>query len=107
MQVVHQCLDAMEDALEPERRLRGGNEVPAALAAYQHARRDRVERIAGEGRKRRAQKAGASHPVALALRDVSMRVAFALIRRFGSQRWITDHRVEPEAGTGGHTAQRR
>lgn len=98
---------AIEDALELARRLRDHDEVPRALAAYEHARRGRVERIAAEGRKRGAQKAGSSHPAALALRDVSLRVVFGLIRRFGSQKWITDHRVEFDTGTGAPAADGR
>jgi FAD-dependent urate hydroxylase len=98
---------AIEDALELARRLRDHDKIPQALADYEHARRDRVERIASEGRKRGAQKAGSSHPVALALRDMSLRVAFGLIRRFGSQKWITDHRVEFDTGTGAPAADGR
>lgn len=86
------CL-AVEDALELARQLRDHDQVPEALAAYEHARRDRVERIAAEGRRRGAKKAGSSHPIALAMRDASMRTAFAMIRRFGSQKWIIDHRI--------------
>lgn len=84
---------ALEDALELARQLREHDDAPAALTAYERARRDRVERIAAVGRRRGAQKAGSSHPLALAMRDTSMRVAFAMIRRFGSQRWITDYRT--------------
>ncbi|NNH68830.1 NAD(P)-binding protein [Nocardia uniformis] len=87
---------AFEDALELARGLRDTDKVPTALAAYENARRDRVERIVAVGRKRGAQKAGSSNPAALKLRDLSMRVAFSLIRRFGSQRWITEYRVEFE-----------
>lgn len=85
---------AFEDALELAHQLRENDEATAALAAYESARRDRVERIAAIGRRRGAQKAGSSHPIALAIRDGSMRVAFAMIRRFGSQRWITDYRTD-------------
>ena len=84
---------AMEDGLELARQLRARNGAPAALWAYEEARRERVERIAAVGRRRGSQKAGSSHPVALALRDTSMRMAFAMIRRFGSQAWITEHRI--------------
>lgn len=90
------CL-AMEDALELARRLRDHDEVPAALAAYEHARRDRVERIAAVGRKRGARKAGSSHPAALMVRDALLRVGFFMARRSKSQQWITDHRVEFES----------
>ncbi|MFD2024850.1 FAD-dependent oxidoreductase [Promicromonospora aerolata] len=84
---------ALEDALELARQL-SRHDPAAALAAYESARRDRVERIAAVGRRRGTQKAGSSHPVALAVRDVSMRIAFTLIGRFGSQRWITDYRPD-------------
>lgn len=89
---------AMEDALELARQLRARQGVPAALSAYEDARRERVERIAAVGRRRGAQKAGSSHPVALALRDASMRMAFAMIGRFGSQAWITEHRISLTQG---------
>ncbi|APU18772.1 MULTISPECIES: FAD-dependent oxidoreductase [Actinoalloteichus] len=85
---------AFEDALELARQVRVHGGAPAALAAYERARRDRVERIAAVGRRRGAQKAGSAHPIALAIRDTSMRMAFAMIRRFGSQRWITDYRTD-------------
>ncbi|ASO18349.1 2-polyprenyl-6-methoxyphenol hydroxylase-like FAD-dependent oxidoreductase [Actinoalloteichus hoggarensis] len=85
---------AFEDAVELARQVRVHGGAPAALAAYERVRRDRVERIAAEGRRRGARKAGSAHPIALAIRDASMRLAFAMIRRFGSQRWITDYRTD-------------
>lgn len=98
------CL-ALEDALELARRLRDHDEAPEALAAYEHARRDRVERIAAVGRGRGAHKSGSSHPVAQTIRDASLRVAFFLARRFGSQKWITDHRVEFEDVVGSRSVR--
>ncbi|RNL86470.1 FAD-dependent oxidoreductase [Halostreptopolyspora alba] len=88
---------AAEDALVLARCLRDINDVPEALAAYEWERRDRVERIVAEGRKRGARKAGSANPAALLVRDMTLRVVFGLTARFGSQGWIHDHRVDFEA----------
>lgn len=91
---------AAEDGLVLARSLRDVADVPEALAVYEQTRRNRVERIAAEGRKRGSQKAGSSHPVALMVRDATMRVVFALIAHFGSQSWMHDYRVDFERRVG-------
>ncbi|MBB4930983.1 2-polyprenyl-6-methoxyphenol hydroxylase-like FAD-dependent oxidoreductase [Lipingzhangella halophila] len=88
---------AAEDALVLARCLRDIRTVPEALAAYEQERRDRVERIVAEGRRRGAQKAGSANPAALLLRDLTMRVVFELAARFGSHAWIHDYRVDFES----------
>lgn len=85
---------AAEDALVLAACLRDLPTVEEAFAAYEQGRRDRVERVAAEGRRRGNQKAGSAHPAALFLRDLVLRAVFAMIARFGSQAWMNDYRVD-------------
>ncbi|MFE9245958.1 FAD-dependent monooxygenase [Nocardiopsis sp. NPDC006938] len=85
---------AAEDALVLAACLRDLPSHEEAFAAYERLRRDRVERVAKEGRRRGNRKAGSSHPAALFARDLTLRVVFALIARFGGHSWINDHRVD-------------
>jgi 2-polyprenyl-6-methoxyphenol hydroxylase-like FAD-dependent oxidoreductase len=88
---------AMEDALVLARCLRDIPDVPAALAAYESERRDRVERIVAEGRRRGDQKTGSGHPVALWFRDLLLRTVFAIVSRSDGNAWIHDYRVDIDA----------
>ena len=85
---------AMEDALVLAACLRDLPTPEEAFAAYEQRRRDRVERIVAEGRRRGNQKIGSANPVALFARDLTLRMVFAMIARFGSQSWINDYRVD-------------
>lgn len=87
---------AVEDALVLAVCLRDAPDPVEAFATYERRRRDRVERIAAEGRRRGNQKAGPSHPVALWLRDTVLRAVFALSARFGGHAWLYDYRVDFE-----------
>jgi 2-polyprenyl-6-methoxyphenol hydroxylase-like FAD-dependent oxidoreductase len=87
---------AVEDALVLATCLRDLPDATRAFAAYEHRRRARVERIAAEGRRRGHQKVGSANPAALLIRDMTLRVVFALIARFGSQAWMNDYRVDFE-----------
>lgn len=95
---------AIEDALVLATSLRDHPNITEALTAYEHQRRQRVEAIAAEGRKRGNQKTGSSHPVALFIRDTTMRVVFALIARFGSQAWINEYRIDFDTPTSHSTS---
>lgn len=85
---------AAEDALVLAACLRDLPTPEKAFTAYELRRRDRVERIAAEGRRRGNQKTGSTNPVALFLRDLMLRVVFRMIARFASHAWINDHRVD-------------
>ena len=87
---------AAEDALVLASCLRDLPTAEEAFAAYEQHRRDRVERVAAEGRRRGNQKLGSSNPAALLMRDLTLRVVFAVIARFGSQAWMNDYRVDFE-----------
>jgi 2-polyprenyl-6-methoxyphenol hydroxylase-like FAD-dependent oxidoreductase len=87
---------AVEDALVLAICLRDLPTVEEAFAAYERRRRDRVERVVAEGRRRGNQKVGSAHPVALFTRDLTLRVVFALTARFGSQAWMNEHRIDFE-----------
>ncbi|RKS06991.1 2-polyprenyl-6-methoxyphenol hydroxylase-like FAD-dependent oxidoreductase [Nocardiopsis sp. Huas11] len=88
---------AIEDALVLARCLRDIPAVPDALAEYEAQRRDRVEKIAAEGRRRSNQKIGSDHPVALVMRDLMLRAVFAIISRFDGTSWIHGYRVDIDA----------
>ncbi|WP_017587091.1 FAD-dependent monooxygenase [Nocardiopsis ganjiahuensis] len=85
---------ASEDALVLAACLRDLPTPEEAFTAYERRRRERVERIAAEGRRRGNQKTGSAHPAALLMRDLTLRVVFAMIARFGSHAWINDYRVD-------------
>ena len=87
---------ALEDALVLAVCLRDAPDPVEAFTTYERRRRDRVERIAAEGRRRGGRKAGPSHPAALWLRDTFLRVVFALSARFGGHTWLYDYRVDFE-----------
>lgn len=87
---------AAEDALVLATCLRDLPTVEEAFAVYEQRRRDRVERVAAEGRRRGNQKSGSAHPAALFMRDLTLRVVFAMIARFGNQAWMNDYRVDFE-----------
>ncbi|WP_017600434.1 FAD-dependent monooxygenase [Nocardiopsis lucentensis] len=85
---------AAEDALVLAKCLRDVDGLPEALGGYESLRRDRVERIAAEGRKQGSRKGGSPNPVALAVRDLVLRVVFAIAGRSGGRGWMHDYRVD-------------
>ncbi|GAA1464392.1 FAD-dependent monooxygenase [Nocardiopsis exhalans] len=85
---------SVEDALVLAACLRDLPTPEEAFTAYEQRRRDRVERIAAEGRRRGDQKAAPASPAALFLRDLMLRVVFRMVARFGSHSWINDYRVD-------------
>jgi FAD-dependent urate hydroxylase len=84
---------AIEDAVVLGRCLaEHGDNVPAALSAYERARRGRVEKVVAAGRRNGSGKAAG--PIGAALRDVMLPLVMkALYRRGNPQAWILDHRV--------------
>ena len=84
---------AIEDAVVLGRSLaEHGDDVPAALAAYERTRRGRVEKVVAAGRRNGSGKAAG--PIGAALRDAMLPLVMkALYRRGNPQAWILDHRV--------------
>ena len=85
---------ALEDAVVLAGALRD-HEPSAAFAAYEAARRPRVERVVRAG----ARTSSAKIPGRLgtAVRDAGMRIAFRWFVTDRSTAWMTDHRVELDA----------
>ncbi|GAB4065662.1 FAD-dependent monooxygenase [Angustibacter speluncae] len=86
---------ALEDAVVLAGALRGADRPAAAFAAYEAARRPRVERVVRAG----ARTSSAKIPgrVGTAVRDAGMRVAFRWFVTERSTAWTTDHRVSLDA----------
>ncbi len=87
---------AMEDGVVLALCLRDGAGVPSALAAYEEARRTRVERIVAAG----ARSSSAKTPPALLrpLSDAALRFVFRFAVTDRSTAWMYDHRIEWAAG---------
>jgi 2-polyprenyl-6-methoxyphenol hydroxylase-like FAD-dependent oxidoreductase len=83
---------AMEDALMLASCLRDLPEPQQALTRYEALRRPRAERIVAVGRRRGTYKALKS-PVAVALRDLVMPLAFRLFATERSMAWIYDYTI--------------
>lgn len=82
---------AVEDAVELAGALAAHGTVPEALAAYEHARRPRVERVVAVGA--RSSSVKTPGPVGRLLRDTALRVAFRWFVTDRSTAWMTDYRV--------------
>jgi len=80
---------AMEDAVTLGKCLAAGGD---ALARYESARRDRVQRVVAAGRRSGSGKAAG--PVGAAIRDAITPLVMRMLYRKGNpQAWILDHRV--------------
>lgn len=93
---------AAESAVQLARCLRDLPTVPAAFAAYERLRRDRVERIIAAGKRTSSEKAAG--PVARVLRDAIMPVTVKLLAKPEKVAWQNDYRIDwaapvAEAGT--------
>jgi FAD-dependent urate hydroxylase len=84
---------AIEDAVVLGRSLaEHADDVPAALAAYERARRTRVEKVVAVGRRNGSGKTAG--PVGAALRDAMLPLVMKAVYRKGNpQSWILDHQV--------------
>ena len=91
---------AIEDALVLARSLRDAADISSAFAAYEHDRRDRVERVVAQGKRNGDQKAPG--PMARLLRDyVILPVGLRFAERLAdSQRWMFDHHIEWDLKSG-------
>ncbi|MFD3684018.1 FAD-dependent oxidoreductase [Nocardiopsis sp. NPDC058631] len=84
---------ALEDALVLAMCLRDVPDPAAALRTYERLRRDRVERVVAEGRRRGASKL-ATNRVQVLLRDLFLPVVFRVISRFDQHAWVFEHRID-------------
>ncbi len=83
---------AIEDAVTLGRCLGSGDDIPAALAAYESARRARVQKVVAYGRRSGSSKTAG--PVGAAIRDAMTPPLMRLMFRNGNpQAWILDYRA--------------
>ncbi len=83
---------AIEDTVTLGRCVAGGGDVPGALAAYERARRARVEKVVAFGRRNGSGKTAG--PVGAWLRDAITPPLMRMLYRKGDPAsWILDHRV--------------
>ncbi|MEU4422606.1 NAD(P)/FAD-dependent oxidoreductase [Actinoplanes sp. NPDC024001] len=83
---------ALEDAVVLGHCLLAQPELPAALAAYESARRPRVEKVVAYGR--RSSNTKVLGPVGAAVRDAVLPVIMRRLHRRGDpQAWILEHRL--------------
>jgi FAD-dependent urate hydroxylase len=83
---------AIEDAVILGRCLGATTDVPAALSAYESARRARVEKVVAYGRRNGSAKAAG--PVGSAIRDAMTPPLMKFLYRKGNpQSWILDYKV--------------
>ena len=83
---------AAEDGVVLAQCLRDLPSVPEALAAYEHRRRARVERIVAQG----ARTSSAKTPgrIGRVVRDLALPVVFKLLVTDRSMAWIYDHHID-------------
>lgn len=86
---------AAEDGVMLAKALRDLPSIPAALNAYEAARRGRVEKIVAYGA--RGSSAKAPSGFGRVMRDLAMRMVFKLFVTERSTAWIYDHRVAWES----------
>ena len=90
----HGASMAAEDGVILAKARRDAGSIPAALAAYEAARRDRVEKIVAWGA--RSSSAKVPGTFGRVLRDAFLRLAFRYFITDRSLAWQFDHRVEWE-----------
>ncbi|MFC9839943.1 FAD-dependent oxidoreductase [Rhodococcus sp. NPDC127530] len=83
---------AIEDAVVLARCLRDNRDTAVALAAYETARRPRVERIVAQGKRNGSGKAPG--PVGRVIRDLTLPTVMRMVGRSDSLRWMYDYRIE-------------
>jgi len=82
---------AIEDALVLAKALRDAPDVATAFTAYELQRRDRVERIVAEAKKRSAEKMPG--PVGRIIRDAVLPLVFARRAKSGGDDWVLTHEI--------------
>jgi 2-polyprenyl-6-methoxyphenol hydroxylase-like FAD-dependent oxidoreductase len=88
---------ALEDAVVLAQSLRDHADVPAAFAAYERARRVRVEKIVAAGARSSSSKIPG--PVGRRLQELMLRFAFRYMITDRSTAWMNDHRIRWEDRT--------
>jgi 2-polyprenyl-6-methoxyphenol hydroxylase-like FAD-dependent oxidoreductase len=83
---------ALEDAVVLAQTLRDHAEVPAAFAAYETARRERVERIVAAGARSSSSKIPG--PVGRRFQELMLRFVFRYVITDRSTAWINGHRIQ-------------
>jgi FAD-dependent urate hydroxylase len=86
---------AAEDAVVLAKCLRDLPDIPRALAAYEEARRSRVERIVAQGA--RTGSAKTPGPVGRVVRDLALPLVFRFLVTERSVAWIYDHHIDWES----------
>jgi FAD-dependent urate hydroxylase len=84
---------AFEDAVVLARCLRDVSDIPAAFAAYERLRRERVEKVVAQGRRTSGTKVAG--PVARVIRDVALPIIASRVARDdgASLAWLYDHHI--------------
>ena len=88
---------ALEDAVVLAQALRDHADVPAAFAAYEAARRERVEKIVAAGARSSSSKIPG--PVGRRIQELMLRFAFRYLITDRSTAWINNHRIRWEDRT--------
>jgi 2-polyprenyl-6-methoxyphenol hydroxylase-like FAD-dependent oxidoreductase len=88
---------ALEDAVVLAQALRDHADVPAAFAAYEAARRERVEKIVAAGARSSSSKIPG--PIGRRFQELMLRFAFRYLITDRSIAWISDHRTRSEDRT--------
>ena len=91
---------ALEDAVVLAQALRDHADVTAAFAAYEGARRKRVEKIVAAGKRSSSSKIPG--PIGRRLQELMMRFAFRYMITDRSIAWINDHRIRWQDSVGDH-----
>jgi 2-polyprenyl-6-methoxyphenol hydroxylase-like FAD-dependent oxidoreductase len=89
---------ALEDAVVLAQALRDHADVPAAFAAYEAARRERVEKIVATGARSSSSKIPG--PVGRRFQELMLRFAFRYLITDRSTAWINNHRIRWEDTVG-------
>jgi FAD-dependent urate hydroxylase len=89
---------AIEDGVTLARALRDGPSIAAAFASYEHARRERVERIVAWGARGSSSKTPG--PFGRVIRDLMLPLMFRFLITPKSLAWMYDYRVPSVRPTG-------
>ena len=89
---------ALEDAVVLAQALRDGSDVSAGLAAYEQARRSRVEKIVAAGARSSSSKIPG--PIGRRLQEPMLKLVFRHLVTEKSTEWMSGHRIDWEAPVG-------
>jgi 2-polyprenyl-6-methoxyphenol hydroxylase-like FAD-dependent oxidoreductase len=89
---------ALEDAVVLAQALRDGSDVSGGLAAYEQARRSRVEKIVAAGARSSSSKIPG--PIGRRLQEPMLKLVFRHLVTEKSTEWMSGHRIDWEAPVG-------